>query len=121
PAGYLHPGGAGAARWPAGNGGGAVIRNFARSISPALVLGLTVLWLVLNQTLAPGQIVLGVLLGTGLAWAGSTLRPLHARVRRIDVAVVLLFVVLDDIIRSNIGVARIVLGIAGRRELNTSF
>ena|SRR5690606_15344058 len=98
-----------------------MIRSFARSISPVLVLGLTVLWLLLNQTLAPGQIVLGVLLGTGLSWAGSTLRPLQARIRRVDVAVVLLFVVLDDIIRSNIGVARIVLGIAGRREINTSF
>lgn len=98
-----------------------MIRSFARSISPVLVLGLTVLWLLLNQTLAPGQIVLGVLLGTGLSWAGSTLRPLQARIRRVDVAVVLLFVVLEDIIRSNIGVARIVLGIAGRREINTSF
>lgn len=98
-----------------------MIRSFARSISPVLVLGLTVLWMLLNQTLAPGQIVLGVLIGTGLSWAGSTLRPLQARLRRVDVAFGLLFIVFVDILRSNIGVARIVLGISGRREINTSF
>ncbi len=98
-----------------------MIRNFTRSISPVLVLGLTVLWLLLNETLAPGHIVLGLLLGTALSWAGSPLRPLQARIRRIDMAFGLLFVVLLDIIRSNIGVARIVLGFAERREINTSF
>nr|PZN69892.1 MAG: Na+/H+ antiporter subunit E [Pseudomonadota bacterium] len=98
-----------------------MIRNFARSISPTLVLGLTVLWLLLNQSVSPGHIVLGVTIGAGLAWAGSTLRPLRARVRRIDVAVALLFVVLYDIVRSNIGVARIVLGLHGRRRINTDF
>src|SRR5690606_29633301 len=89
--------------------------------SPTLVLGLTVLWLLLNQSVSPGHIVLGVTIGAGLAWAGSTLRPLRARVRRIDVAVALLFVVLYDIVRSNIGVARIVLGLHGRRRINTDF
>lgn len=98
-----------------------MIRAFARSLSPVLVAGLTVLWLMLNQTLAPGHVALGLLIGTGLSWAGSTLRPLQARLRRVDLAFVLLFVVLVDIIRSNIGVARIVLGISGRREINTNF
>ena len=98
-----------------------MIRNFARSISPPLVIGLTVLWLLLNQTLAPAQVALGALVGVVLSWAGSTLRPLQARIRRIDVAFVLLLVVLADIVRSCLGVARIVLGIAERREINTSF
>lgn len=98
-----------------------MIRSFARSISPVLVLGLTVLWMLLNQTLAPGQIALGLVIGAVLSWAGSTLRPLQARLRRVDVAVALLFIVLLDILRSNIGVARIVLGISGRRGINTSF
>ena len=98
-----------------------MIRAFARSVSPVLVLGLTVLWLVLNQTLAPGHIALGAALGTGLSWAGSTLRPLQARVRRVDLAVALLFAVLVDIIRSNIGVATIVLGLTGDRQINTNF
>ena len=98
-----------------------MIRAFARSISPVLALGLTVLWLVLNQTLAPGHIVLGALLGTGVSWAGSTLRPVQAIVRRVDLGVALLFVVLMDIIRSNIGVTAIVLGLTGDREINTNF
>lgn len=98
-----------------------MIRAFARSISPVLALGLTVLWLVLNQTLAPGHIVLGAVLGTGLSWAGSTLRPVQAIVRRVDLGVALLFVVLADIIRSNIGVTAIVLGLTGDREINTNF
>lgn len=98
-----------------------MIHAFARSISPSLVLGLTVLWLVLNQTLAPAHIVLGAVLGVALSWVGSTLRPVQARVRRLDVAVVLLFVVLVDIIRSNFHVARIVLGLTGKTPINSDF
>ena len=66
-----------------------MIRNFARRISPALVLGLAFLWLALNQSVTLGQVVLGLLLGILLAWAGSTLRPLHAKVRRLDIALML--------------------------------
>lgn len=98
-----------------------MIRAFAHSVSPVLVMGLTVLWLLLNQSLAPGHIVLGMAIGIGLSWAASTLRPLQARLRRVDIGFVTLFIVLADIIRSNIGVARIVLGLAGKRQINTSF
>jgi multicomponent K+:H+ antiporter subunit E len=98
-----------------------MIRHFTRSISPTLVLGLTLLWLLLNQSISPGHILLGALLGAALSWAGSTLRPLRARLRRLDVAVELGFLVLYDIIRSNIGVARIVLGLNGKRCINTDF
>jgi hypothetical protein len=76
-----------------------MIQSFARSVSPVLVLGLTILWLVLNQSIAPGHIALGLLLGALVAWAGSTLRPLHARLRRFDVAGALLFVALSDVVR----------------------
>lgn len=98
-----------------------MIRAFARSVSPLLVLGLTVLWLLLNQSVSPGHIVLGAALGVLLAWASSTLRPLQARLRRIDVAAALLLVVLADIIRSSIGVARIVLGLTGKRKIKSDF
>ena len=82
-----------------------MIRTFARRISPVLVLGLTALWLVLNQNITIGQTVLGLALAVLLAWAGSTLRPLHARVRRLDIALMLVGIVLVDIIRSNVHVA----------------
>jgi multicomponent K+:H+ antiporter subunit E len=92
-----------------------------KAISPTLVLGLTALWLLLQQTLAPGQIVLGVALAMLLAWASSGLRPLRARLRRFDLAAVLVLVVLTEIIRSNINVARIVLGLVRDREVRSGF
>jgi len=97
------------------------MKRIGRTISPVLVLGLTVLWLVLNQTLAPGHIVLGAVLGIALAASSSTLRPLQARVARLDVAVVLMLVVIADIVRSNIDVARIVLGLVRGREVRSGF
>jgi len=87
----------------------------------SLVLGLTSLWLLLNQTLAPAQILLGAILSVAIAWAGANLRPLRARVRRLDVAAVLLLVVLRDILSSNIAVARIVLGLTGGRKIRSGF
>ncbi len=97
------------------------MRRPAAKISPVLVLVLVGFWLLLNQTLAPGQIVLGAVLGTLLAWAASALRPLLAHVKRMDVLVGLIFVVLLDIIRSNIAVARIVLRLNGPREIRPGF
>jgi multicomponent K+:H+ antiporter subunit E len=58
---------------------------------------------------------------TLVAWASSTLRPLHARLRRLDQAAMLFVVVLADVVRSNIHVARIVLGLTGSRRVNPSF
>jgi multicomponent K+:H+ antiporter subunit E len=96
------------------------MRRIGGTISPVLVLALVALWLVLNQTLAPAQIVLGVFLGVLLAWAASALRPLHAHLKRMDTAAALIGVVLMDIVRSNVSVGRIVLGLAGR-EIRSGF
>lgn len=98
-----------------------MIAMLRRDISPVLVLLLTVLWLVLNQSLSPGHIVLGALLGTLVAWGSSTLRPVQARLRRLDLAAGLVAIVLWDILRSNLAVTRIVLGLAGRREVRSGF
>lgn len=98
-----------------------MIRDFARRISWTLVAGLTALWMALNQTLAPGHLVLGLLLGLLLAWASATLRPLQARLVRIDLALVLVAVVLADVVRSNLHVAGIVLGLAGKRRIFSGF
>lgn len=86
-----------------------------RRISPVQVIVLTVIWLLLNQTLAPGQIVLGLVLSIALAAFGSTLRPLRTSLHRLDLALVLGFIVFWDIVRSNVAVARIVLGLTGRK------
>lgn len=78
-------------------------------ISPVMVIALVTFWLLLNQTMALSQVVLGTALALLLAWPASKLRPVHARLSRLDVALVLFFVVFHDIILSNIAVARIVL------------
>jgi multicomponent K+:H+ antiporter subunit E len=90
-------------------------------ISPLMVLSLTALWLVLNQTLAPGDILLGALLAIALAWSDSTLRPLRARFQRLDLAALLALVVLMDIVRSSLSVARIVLGFVSSRDIRSDF
>lgn len=90
-------------------------------ISPVQVIVLTAIWLLLNQTLAPGQLALGLALSIVLAGFGSTLRPLRSRLHRLDWAVALIFVVFWDIVRSNVAVARIVLSFVGSHEVRSGF
>jgi multicomponent K+:H+ antiporter subunit E len=82
---------------------------------------LIAVWLLLNQTIAPAQIILGAVLAIALAWAASALRPLRAHFQRLDVAALLVLVVIKDIVRSNFSVARIVLGLHSRREIRSGF
>jgi multicomponent K+:H+ antiporter subunit E len=91
------------------------------AVSPVLVLALVALWLLLNQTLAPGQILLGLVLALALAWSASALRPLQARLRRFDLAALLVLVVITDVVRSNLAVARLVLGLVSSREVRSGF
>lgn len=97
------------------------MRLISGKVSPLMVLALTALWLVLNQTLAPGEILLGALLAIALAWSASALRPLRAHFQRLDRAVLLALVVLMDIVRSSLSVARIVLGLVSRRDIRSDF
>lgn len=89
--------------------------------SPLLVVLLAALWLMLNESWAPGQVMLGVLLGAILAWWSSSLRPLQAHLHRWELAFGLLCVVFIDIVRSNINVARVVLGLVGDQEVRSGF
>lgn len=77
---------------------------------PLLSATLAATWLVLNQSLAPGTVLLGAALGVALARVYGLLRPPRARVRHYRLAVRLLFRVVGDIVRSNIAVARLILG-----------
>jgi multicomponent K+:H+ antiporter subunit E len=86
-----------------------------------MILCLTVLWLILQQTIAPDQILLGVVLAVLLVGASSRLRPLRAHFRRLDLAAALIFVVIWEVIRSNIAVSRIVLGLVRNREVRSGF
>lgn len=91
--------------------------------SPPLLLAAVLLglWLVLNQTTAPAQIVLGSVLALTVSWLSTALRPLRAKIRRPHVALALVLLVLVDIVRSNLAVARIVLGLARGREVRSGF
>jgi multicomponent K+:H+ antiporter subunit E len=76
---------------------------------PLLSLGLLAMWLLLNQTLAFGDVLLGGVLALLGAWATALLQPAKPRIRRPGAAVRLFFRVLIDIVRSNIAVGRIIL------------
>jgi len=87
---------------------------------PIVSASLLVLWLLLNQTLSPGQIVLGGAVALVGGWALTALELPKAHPRRLATAVRLAALVLLDIIRSNIAVARIILG-SGRRRRSPGF
>jgi multicomponent K+:H+ antiporter subunit E len=92
-----------------------------RRFPPVLIGALLVMWLLLNQTLAVGQILLGLVLALAIAYASSVLRPVQPSIRRGYFAFALLAHVLRDIVRSNVGVARIVLGLVRDREVRAGF
>lgn len=86
-----------------------------------LVLSLTGMWLLLNNTLAIGQILLGLGVSLLMVFGFRAVRPLVPRLRRPHMALLLLWRVFVDIIQSNVAVARIVLGLTGRREIHSGF
>jgi multicomponent K+:H+ antiporter subunit E len=89
-------------------------------IPPVLTGALLLIWLLLNDTLSLGHLLLGLLFAVALAWASGVLRPVQPRLQRPGLVLVLLGFVLYDVVRSNVAVARIVLGLAGR-EVRSGF
>ena len=96
-------------------------RNFTRSVPPVLTGTLLVMWLLLNDSLSLGHVLLGLSFAVALAWASAALRPLTPRIRQAHLALVLLAFVLRDIVRSNLSVARIVLGSGAGRDVHSGF
>ncbi|MEO7071719.1 MAG: Na+/H+ antiporter subunit E [Rhodanobacter sp.] len=76
---------------------------------PLLSALLALIWLLLNQSLAIGTILLGMLLGFILAQAYGLLRPPKAHIRHYPLLGRLLLRVIADIVRSNFTVARLIL------------
>jgi multicomponent K+:H+ antiporter subunit E len=83
---------------------------------PLLSLALLITWLLLNQSLGVGHVLLGALLGLCGSWVTAALLPATARVRRPGAMLRLSVLVLIDIVRSNIAVARIILSPGGTRH-----
>lgn len=78
--------------------------------SPLLTALLLVVWLLLNNTLSPAHVVLGLMLAFAVPLATERFRPDRPRLRRPSVAVGLFLIVLWDILLSSIEVARRILG-----------
>ena len=81
---------------------------------PLVSAGLLVLWLLLNG-LSVGHILLGGAVALIGGWALAALEPPKMRSRRPLAVLRLAAFVLADIVRSNVAVARIILGLQPRR------
>ena len=82
---------------------------------PLFSAALLAIWLVLNETLAPVQILMGGLLALGGGRLLALLQPPTGRARhRVAALAALLWLVALDIVRSNVAVFRIVLRPASR-------
>lgn len=82
--------------------------------APLLSAGLLALWLVLNRSLSPGHLLLGVLLALLAPWLFASLRPVPVRIRKPLVIARLILRVGGDVILSNLQVARGVLRPPGK-------
>lgn len=86
---------------------------------PLLSATLALLWMVLNQSASPGTVLLGAALGVVLGRVYRRLDPPKARSHRPFTALRLFATVVADITRSNIAVARLILG--GRVDPDSGF
>ncbi|MDR2187152.1 MAG: Na+/H+ antiporter subunit E [Azonexus sp.] len=77
---------------------------------PLLEITLLAVWLVVNESLALHQWLIGLVLALLAGYLARRLRPLTAQPRRLGLALRLCWHVLCDVIRSNLAVGRIILG-----------
>src|SRR3546814_18685954 len=75
---------------------------------PILAFSLVVVWLLLNGW-SIGHLILGSIVGVFASWGMAALKPDKPRLRKWYLLPKLFGIVMIDIIRSNIGVARVVL------------
>lgn len=87
---------------------------------PLLAGSLMALWLLLNQSLAPLDLLIGAGLGFALSRAMLVLDPDPPTIRRPRAVLRLLRVASYDVVRSNLAMIRIILNL-GRRELTSGF
>ena len=84
--------------------------------SPPTTLGLLALWLLLNQSVSPGHILLGSILGLLGPFLLKRLDVPPLKLRRPGAILRLLGIFIADMIRSNIAVARVILANDPRRK-----
>lgn len=86
---------------------------------PLLSVLLALIWLIFNQSVSPGTVLLGIVFGIVLGRMLDLLDPPKARLRHYPLLLRLFVRVVLDIVRSNLAVARIVL--FGRRPMHSGF
>jgi len=77
---------------------------------PLLTSILALVWLLLNNSVAPGHILLGLLLGWFISWFTLRFWPERVCIRRPMTLLRFVAVVLYDIVVANLVVARLILG-----------
>lgn len=88
--------------------------------APGFSLALWLLWLVLNQSVSPGHVLLGALLGFLAPLLMKRLRPQRARLKNPRAILKLFLLVGRDVVVSNLQVGWTVWN-AGRRPPNAAF
>lgn len=86
-----------------------------------LIATMFTIWLLLNNSMSAGHLLLGAALAVLLGLASMTMRPLQPQLRRLHLGLGLFIVVLIDIMRSNINVGRIILGLVPSHEVRSGF
>jgi multicomponent K+:H+ antiporter subunit E len=86
-----------------------------------LTFTLVGIWLLLNGELSVMSIAFGVLLALLLVMAIANLRPVRPRLSHVHLAIPLVATLLVDIVLSNLGVARVVLGLTRNRHVRSGF
>lgn len=76
---------------------------------PLLAVALLVMWLLLNQSVSPGHLILGSVVALVASRAMGALRPEPVGIVSVRPVPGLIGLVLADIVRSNLAVAKIVL------------
>ena len=92
-----------------------------KQVPPYLTVVLVGIWLLLNGELSVMSIACGVLLALLLVLAIVQLRPVRPRLRHVHLAIPLVATLLADIVLSNLGVARVVLGLTRNRQVRSGF
>lgn len=88
--------------------------------APRLSVGLFFIWLFLNQTIAPGHILLALFLALAIPVVTAPLRPAYPVVKRFGALFRLLGYALIEIVRSCFNVSRIIL-FSHTKDLNSQF
>ncbi|PBN41406.1 Na+/H+ antiporter subunit E [Sphingobium sp. D43FB] len=83
---------------------------------PFLAASLLIMWLLLMQSVSLGQVLLGALVALVATWSMTRVRPVTSRITKWGKVMRLLAIVVMDVTRSNLAVARIVLSPGARQH-----